>query len=72
MFSCFLSHLHLNGLHCVVCFRLLQGSCQVLKQLQAVTARLDTRRYIVPEDDIFNLPHTGTAARGRHMVTADL
>ncbi|PVD30765.1 hypothetical protein C0Q70_10040 [Pomacea canaliculata] len=44
------------------------GSCQVLKQLQAVTARLDTRRYIVPEDDIFNLPHTGTAARGRHMT----
>ncbi|XP_025095488.1 uncharacterized protein LOC112564697 isoform X3 [Pomacea canaliculata] len=45
------------------------GSCQVLKQLQAVTARLDTRRYIVPEDDIFNLPHTGTAARGPKIDT---
>ena len=42
----------------------LQGSCQVLKQLRGVTAKLGIRKHETTLDEIYHLPHTGTSVRG--------
>nr|KAG5701613.1 hypothetical protein BaRGS_019302 [Batillaria attramentaria] len=45
------------------------GSCQVLKQLRGVTARLGIPKHEVTLDESFHLPHTGTAIRGPKVDT---
>lgn len=45
------------------------GSCQVLKQLRGVTARLGIPKHEVTLDESFHLPHTGTAVRGPKVDT---